>query len=73
MCRALKSFNVGSLESVACVLRAIDGELADLQQIALETDFNNPTHAEQFVRNVEFLKTYYERAEFLVRHGPVDA
>lgn len=67
MCRPLRSFDVLVLSSVPDVLRAIDSELIELEQIAAETDFDNPAHAAQFERNVAFLKTYYERAEVLIR------
>lgn len=67
MCRALKSFNVVSLVTVSDVLRAIDIELADLAAIATETDFSDPAQSAQFARNVDYLKTYYERAEVLIR------
>lgn len=67
MSRPLRNFDVASLRSVPEVLRALDRELADLGAIAAETDFDNPEHAEQFKRNVLFLKTYYERAEALIR------
>ena len=67
MCRPLRCFDGSVLGSVWEVLRAIDRELAELAEIAGETDFDDPAHAEQFVRNVAFLKTYYERAEVLIR------
>lgn len=71
MCRPLKSFNVNQLSTVTEVLRAIDQELTDLRSIAAETDFSDPTHAAQFSRNVLYLKTYYERAEALLREQAV--
>ncbi|CAK0780888.1 hypothetical protein CCP4SC76_7630002 [Gammaproteobacteria bacterium] len=68
MCRPIKSVDVRQFATVADVLQAISDQLVELSQIAAETDFENPDHADQFYRNVIFLKTYYERCESLIRH-----
>lgn len=69
MSRPLRSFDVSHLHCVADVLEVLGTELQDLQSIAAETDFSKPDQADQFVRNVAFLKSYYERAEVLIRES----
>lgn len=67
MCRPLKSVNVRQFTELKELLKAIDGELAEMQKIAADTDFGDPAHAAQFSRNVIYLKTYFEHCERLIR------
>ncbi len=68
MCRPLKSVDVRQFKTSFNVLQAIGDQLVELSQIAAETNFDDPAHADQFYRNIVFLKTYYERCETLTRH-----
>lgn len=67
MCRALKSVDARQFKSVNEVLEALETELLDLKGIAKDTDFSVPAQADQFSRNVTFIKSYYDRAEHLLR------
>lgn len=69
MCRALKSVDVSQFKTIDEALNALEIELLDLKDIATSTDFSVPAQADQFSRNVTFIKSYYDRAEHLLREG----
>lgn len=69
MCRPLKSVYVRQFKTLKSALKATEAAMAELEAIAAETDFSNPAHAEQFSRNVTYLKTYFEHCERLIRGG----
>jgi hypothetical protein len=68
-CRPLKSANLSGLLCPKDVLKALDAELAELANIAAETDFTDEAQGIQFKKNVEFIKCYFERYERLIRDG----
>lgn len=68
-CRPLKSVNLLGLTCPKDVLKALDTELADLANIASETDLTDEAQGFQFKKNVDFIKCYFERYERLIRDG----
>ena len=68
-CRPLKSVNFIGFTFPKEVLKALDAELADLADIASETDLTDEAQGFQFKKNVEFIKCYFERYERLIRDG----
>ena len=69
MARPLRNFDVNSVKTVADGLKLIDRELKDLRSIALDTDFDNQEHTNQFSRNSVHLKRYYEKVEVLIHES----
>jgi hypothetical protein len=67
MCRPLNSVNVRQFSDTKTLMKEMDKQLAELEAIALDTDFSNPAHAAQFSRNVIYLKAFYEHCERLTR------
>lgn len=66
-CRPLKSVNFYGLSTPREVLKVLDDQLKELAVIAGDTDFSDPGQVEQFMRNIVFVKGYFERFERLVR------
>ena len=67
--RALTSVNVAGIASVKEAVPALRTALRELRDIAAEADLGDPDQAEQFKRNIRYLKSYYERIEVLLRHA----
>jgi hypothetical protein len=66
-CRPLKSIDFQKFQTPAQVLRELQDELEELREIAIETNFQNKEEANQFSRNVLYLKMYFEKYERLLR------
>jgi hypothetical protein len=66
-CRPLKSVNFNYFKQPREVVWALDQELLNLAEIAAETDFSDVGQADQFRKNVTYVKGYFERIERLTR------
>lgn len=66
-CKPLQSVNFYGLTTPREVLKKLDEQLLELATIAGETDFADAGQVEQFMRNIVFVKGYFERFERLVR------
>lgn len=66
-CVPLKSEYLGQVTTVGGVLAKLDSQLEALSDIALDTDFTDASQTAIFKANVEYIKTYIERVERLIR------
>jgi hypothetical protein len=61
--RALPNFDVRGISCYSEALRLIEEQLVLLQEIVGECDPLTDADREQLVKNIEWLKAYYEAAE----------
>lgn len=66
-CRPLKSVDFNSFTTTTDVIRALDEQLLELENISNETDFTNSNERALYERNIVFIKGYFERYEKLLR------
>lgn len=66
MCRAVKSVGISTFTSTKVAFIKLEEVLKELKEIANDTDFSDSAQTEIFIRNIQFIKTYYEKIERLL-------
>ena len=69
MAADLESFDVASIATVEEGLEKIEENLLVLAALARETSFRDKTQRDRFLRNLVFMKQFYERVEALLDPG----
>lgn len=67
-CRPLKSVDFNQFNTPSDVIRALDEQLLDLENISNQTDFSKLNERVMYERNIIFIKGYFERYEKLLRN-----
>jgi hypothetical protein len=68
--KPLPNFDFDSLDTYPKSLKAIEGHLKLLIKMTSDTDFPlSDDHKEQFIKNIQWLKRFYEAAERNLLNG----
>lgn len=65
-CRPLKSIYLGGMENPTEILKLLNKEVDELKNMTKDVDFNNQQDCDQFIRNIQYLKSYFEKYHTLI-------
>lgn len=65
-CKPLKSVFLDSGLAPAEILKLLNIEIDTLAEIAKDVNFDDPDDCQQFIRNVQYLKSYFEKYHTLI-------
>lgn len=65
-CKPLKSVYIDSSVTPAEILKLLNVEVDILAEIAKDVNFDDPIDCDQFVRNVQYLKSYFEKYHTII-------
>lgn len=65
-CKPLKSVYIDPSVTPAEILKLLNVEVDILAEIAKDVNFDDPIDCDQFVRNVQYLKSYFEKYHTII-------
>lgn len=65
-CKPLNSVYLGGMKNPTEILRLLNKEVDELRILTKDVDFNNQQDCEQYIRNIQYLKSYFEKYHTLI-------
>lgn len=65
-CKPLKSVFLDPSTPPAEILKLLNIEVDSLAEIAKDVNFDDPEECQQFIRNVQYLKSYFEKYHTII-------